>query len=272
MKFNGKTKYVLTIIIFIIFITNIFYWFEYYENTEMAIQKRTLKKDGFIVIGGGGGGGGGDNIADNERIMYPLGGKGVYEFPPPKITENVMGHLPEGYVFMDYVYKINDVSLSTFHRDVTSSKNVHGTKYPTYTLILYKYGGELLSVCPESHNTYPFVWSNIVNIEGKNGTYFLFDCDLLHCGQLNHCKKRTVIQYKICHKDDIPKLLHLQGIRKTKTETCRNDVGPFLMRKLSYYFEFPINYIFTPLLIKREENNIIGYIQSFIPVSFYNNY
>ena len=72
---------------------------------------------------------------------------------------------------MDYIYKINDGALSTFHRDVTSSKTI----YPVYTLILYKYDGELLSVCPSSNTTYPFVTSRIVNVEGKSGTCFLFD-------------------------------------------------------------------------------------------------
>jgi hypothetical protein len=86
-----------------------------------------------------------------------------------------------------------------------------------YTLILYKNEGELLSLCPRSNQTYPFVWSSIVNVKGKRGTAFLFDCDLLHAGCTNYCKEREVIQYKICHHDDLNKLKHLQGIKKNKS-------------------------------------------------------
>ena len=44
------------------------------------------------------------------------------------------------------------------------------------------------------------------------------------------------------------------------------------MRKLSYYFQLPINSILYPLMIKREDKNtIIGKIQSVIPITYYNN-
>ena len=166
-----------------------------------------------------------------------------------------------GYTFVDYVYKIQNVALSTFHRDVTSSKNIYKTAHPVYTLILYKSGGDLLSVCPGSNKSYPFVWSNIVNISGEPGTAFLFDCDLLHAGCTNQCQKRDVIQYKICHVDDLDKLPHLQGVRANKTDVCEITTKGKIMRKLSYLFEFPINYVFYPLMIKRENSDsIIGKI------------
>ena len=46
-----------------------------------------------------------------------------------------------------------------------------------------------------------------------------------------------------------------------------------ITRKLSYFFEMPINYFCYPLMIKREnKNTFLGIIQSMIPISFYNNY
>ena len=100
--------------------------------------------------------------------------------PCIKLVNDVLKNLPNNYVFIDYIYKIQNGSLSTFHRDVTSSKHIYNTQYPIYTLILYKYDGDLLSLCPGSYKTYPCTWSSIVNINGKSGTCFLFDSDLLH--------------------------------------------------------------------------------------------
>jgi hypothetical protein len=180
--------------------------------------------------------------------------------------------LPKDYIFIDYEYNIKNVALSTFHRDVTSSQKIFNTKYPIYTLILYKTDGELLSICPNSHKSYPFVWSNIININGKAGTCFLFDCDLLHAGHMNRCTNREVSQYKICHKDDYNKLHSLHKINVSKTDKCEITNTSFLIRKMSYYFQLPINYIFYPLMIKREDkNSVVGMIQSYIPITYYNN-
>ena len=140
-----------------IFINNLIYetkkiYFYTYFNFVCYLlffwRTRKLKNDGFCVL-------------YRQTISQPC----------IKLQEDVLSKLPTGYVFMDYIYKINDGALSTFHRDVTSSKTI----YPVYTLILYKYDGELLSVCPSSNTTYPFVTSRIVNVEGKSGTCFLFD-------------------------------------------------------------------------------------------------
>jgi hypothetical protein len=44
------------------------------------------------------------------------------------------------------------------------------------------------------------------------------------------------------------------------------------MRKMSYYFEFPVNYLFYPLMTKREsDDSMIGKIQRMIPIKYYNN-
>lgn len=248
-----NSYYIIIFIIFIISIAFVYYFNELFETVDESVKTRSLENDGFCVLQN-------DKYIDTEN------------FPCNELRDNVMSKLPKGYILMDYVYKIQNVALSTFHRDVTSSKNIYKTKHPVYTLILYKSGGDLLSVCPRSNQSYPFVWSQIVNINGKPGTAFLFDCDLLHAGCTNNCNKRDVIQYKICHTDDLDKLSHLQGVRAMKTDVCKITNYGIIMRKLSYLYEFPINYIFYPLMIKREDSNsIIGKIQSFIPIQYYNN-
>jgi hypothetical protein len=156
--------------------------------------------------------------------------------------------------------------------DVTSSQKIFNTKYPIYTLILYKYSGELLSLCPGSHHTYSFVWSRIVNVTGDSGTAFLFNSDVLHAGRTNQCKERKVIQYKLCHKEDVEKLKNLQGIFIEKQKNVKM-IWTSVKRKISYYLEMPINSIAYPLMIKREnKNSFVGKLQSLIPLQFYNNY
>ena len=217
-------------------------------------------------------GGGFDLEKDGVCTLYDPQYTTTIDRPCYKLQQDVQDIVPD-YVFIDYVYKINNTSLSTFHRDVTSSQFIYKTKHPIYTLILYKYSGELLSVCPGSHHSYPFVWSTIVNISGKEGTAFLFNSDVLHAGRTNHCKERKVIQYKLCHREDVHALTHLQGIFLEKTDTCKDDAWTSIKRKISYFLEFPINYIAYPLMIKREDKNtIVGKLQSLIPLQFYNNY
>lgn len=236
---------ILLFVIIYIFI----YLLESYEDGK----HRELEVDGFCVL-------------QNDKYLT------TNKKPCYQLQQDVIQQLPDGYEFIDYIYTIKNVALSTFHRDVTSSKNIYKTKYPVYTLILYKNEGELLSVCPRSHQSYPFVWTRIVNIKGKKGTAFLFDCDLLHAGCTNYCKEREVIQYKICHRDDMDKLKHLQGIRKNKSGVCKITTGSVWLRKLTYFFEFPINYLFYPFMIRRKSSDtLIGKIQSFIPVEYYNN-
>lgn len=240
-------------IIIIILIYLIFYSIELYEEAKDSIKTRTLEKDGFMVF---------HNDVYNNTTDKPC----------PELEKDILDVLPDGYMFIDYVYKINNVALSTFHRDVTSSQNIYNTKHKVYTCILYKYEGDLLSVCPNSHNTYPFVLSRILNIKGESGTVFLFDSNLLHAGQDNLCKDRNVIQYKLCHVDDIDLLSHLQKVNIIKKEKCTVTLTGYILRKLSYFFEFYINYIFYPFMIKKESSDtFIGKIQSIVPINYYNN-
>jgi hypothetical protein len=111
-------------------------------------------------------------------------------------------------------------------------------------------------------------------MSGDIGTVFLFDCDILHAGRDNNCLiKRKVLQYKICHVDDLDKLKILSGVHVSKIEPeCKTTIWNKIMRKCSYFLEMPINTFLYPLMIKRENtNNIIGKIQEYIPISFYNN-
>jgi hypothetical protein len=223
------------------------------EDVHASIRTRTLDRDGFKVL----------TNPDFDGSSSEIGGP---------LFEQALNQLPPGYLFMDYIYEIYDSSLFTFHRDVTSSKHVFKTKHPVYTFIVYISDGCLISVCPGSHSSYPFVWSRIVNIQGNKGTAFLFDSDLLHAGCVNGCSSRKVLQYKVCHRDDIPLLQSLQGVRMTKKEVCTDTPRNRLVRKLSYFFEFPINYVFTPFMIKKyPSDSFMGQLQSMIPIKFYNN-
>jgi hypothetical protein len=189
-----------------------------------------------------------------------------------RLHQDALRRLPEGYVFVDYLYEIRDNSLPTFHRDVTSSMRVMRTRLPVYTLILYLSRGPMLSVCPGSHRTYPFTWSRVVNIDGEPGTAFLFDCDVLHAGRVA-CAHRRLVQYKICHRGDLEALASLRGIRKHKGggDCARRP----LLRTASYFFSAPLT-LAAPLMIRKAEpSSLTGAIQAairpFIPLDFYNN-
>jgi hypothetical protein len=173
----------------------------------------------------------------------------------------ILQKLPNGYDFLDYKYTIEGCTLSTFHRDVTSSQYVFKTKYPVYTFITYEYDGAALSVCPGSHRTTPLLLSRPVTI---NANSVLFNCDLVHAGSLNlERKPRKAVQYKIAHQDDLEKLKHLEGVNKVKQGDC-NKMNPkvdILNRKLSLVFSYIINHHLTPYLQNKESNllcKIIG--------------
>lgn len=250
---RSKTHRFVYLTVLVLLLLFIYYFSERSETAYESIRTRTLEKDGFCVLQ--------NDIFVNTQNM-----------PNYELREAILDKLPEGYQFVDYTYKIQNVALSTFHRDVTSSQHIYKTIHPVYTLILYKSGGELLSLCPSSNKTYPFVWSRILNITGNPGTAFLFNCDVLHAGCTNQCKKRDVIQYKICHKDDLYKLSHLRGVRASKTDICKITTYDKCLRKMSYFLEFPVNYMFYPLMIKRENtDSIVGKLQSYIPINYYNN-
>lgn len=167
---------------------------------------------------------------------------------------DVLKRLPPGYEFLNYKYTIEGCTLSTFHRDVTSSKHVFKTKHPVYTYIVYDYADAPLAVCPGSHRSAPLLWSPP---EKVNSPWVLFDCDLVHAGALNpHHKPRRAVQYKIAHRDDHAKLKHLVGIDTKKVGRCdeTNFFTDFFLRKLSLLFSFPINHVFTGHLQNRKSS------------------
>jgi hypothetical protein len=238
------------VFISVVLIYIIYFCIEHNETSTESMRNRTLETDGFLVF-----------FLDQ------------YEKAVDEVLKNAaLKHLPPDYQFLDYSYAIKNATLSTFHRDVTSSQSIYGSKHPIYTLILYRYEGCLLSICPGSNYTAPFVYSQIVNISGPTGTCFLFNSEILHAGCFNHCKDRDIIQYKIAHKDDLDSLQHLQDVHVEKEEfNCEDSLYNHFLRKCSYFFELPINTIFNPLLQKKHDNGVLAKLQDYSSVQFYNN-
>lgn len=253
MKKIGNDICFFCVFVTVIVVYIVYFCAEHNESSTTSMKNRTLETDGFAVF----------KYEDFENI-----GKN----PPAQFTEPVLKRLGADYQFVDYSYAIKNATLSTFHRDVTSSRYIYNSKHPVYTLILYKYEGCLLSLCPGSNYSYPFVYSQIVNISGPAGTYFLFHCDLLHAGCFNHCKARDIIQYKILHKEDVQNYQHLHNVHTEKQEnTCEDTFYNNFLRKCSYFFELPINTVFSPILQKKEEGGIVGKLQDYSSIGFYNN-
>lgn len=173
--------------------------------------------------------------------------------------KNILKELPHNYNFINYKYQIKGCSLCTFHRDVTSSQFIFKTKYPVYTCITYNNKGNLLTICPSSHKTIPFLFEKPLIINGNEGTTILFNCDIIHAGAINNFgDKRHAIQYKICHKDDLNKLNHLIGIDKISNGNCNNNqIYEYILRKISLIYPFIFNHILTNLLQKRPEKDSI---------------
>jgi len=213
--------YIITIILLIVFCVYLLY-----ESTDINQHNRTIEKDGYVVF---------------EHTN----------------KENVLNRLPKGYEFLDYRYEIKGCTLSTFHRDVTSSQYIFKTKHPVYTYIVYNNNGPLLSVCPNSHKMTPFLFSKPCIIHGKENTAILFNCDIVHAGAMNNFgNKRNLIQYKICHDDDRHILENLNKIHYIHTEKCRNTKGyEYVCRKISLCFSFIINHVFVKLLQEKPEKD-----------------
>ena len=185
---------------------------------------------------------------------------------------SIKQHITDDYVILNYEYVIKGCSLSTYHRDVTSSRYVFKTRHPVYTYIQYFNDGPLLSVCPKSHKTTPFNFNRPITINGTQNTAILFNCDLLHAGCINQFgDKRIVKQYKIAHKDDLDKLKHLQDIKKVKVGEC--DISPtyeYLCRKISLQFPYLFNHVLTPYLQSNHDTLLNTILLNIYGRSFYN--
>ena len=147
-------KKILFLLIIYLIIILAFYLIYLYETNDYYKFLRTLKTDGYKVF--------------NEFNK-----------------KSILNELPNGYEFIDYKYNIKGCSLSTFHRDVTSSQTYYKTKFPVFTCITYKNNGNLLTICPSSHKTTPFLFERPLIIKGKEGTTILFNCDIVHSGAIN---------------------------------------------------------------------------------------
>jgi hypothetical protein len=193
------------------------------------------------------------------------------ELLPDCDKQAVLRRLPAGYEFLDYRYSITGCSLSTFHRDVTSSPYLFETKHPVYTLISYGSEGELLSVVPGSQASAPFVWGAPKVIDSTQAKAVLFHCDVLHAGVISRNSQREAVQYKIAHRDDLPLLAELQGIDMDKQESTSISLGyEWLCRKLSLIFPFLINHVFTRYLQRQNNSFLNRLLLAVFGRSFYN--
>ena len=216
----------------------------------------------------------------STETVYPddatdLGRDGfvVWRWGGRSMEDEVRGLLGHDYVFLDYTYLIKGCSLSTFHRDVTSGQQFWATKYPTYTVLRYGSPGPLLSVCRGSHRQYPFAWSRPETIHGAPNTCILFNADLLHAGAPNTLgPQRLAVQYKICHREDVNRLAHLNGVHGSQTRgPAAGPVQEWVYRRASYLGAGLVATICTPLLLSRAKNGFARWLQDLIPYRFYNN-
>jgi len=75
-----------------------YYLFESNETMEETIRTRSLNNDGFCVL------------------YNPTYAVNTNSYPCQQLMSDVLQKLPDDYIFVDYIYKINNVSLSTIHR------------------------------------------------------------------------------------------------------------------------------------------------------------
>jgi len=217
------------------------------ETPDPRPRERRLNRDGYVLIPGG-------------RLKEAL------------------RRLPPGYVFLNYRYTIDGCSLSTFHRDVTSSAYVYETQHPVYTFIVYRSAAPntpLMSVCPGSHRTTPFLVSSpvVVSASKDSLTGILFDCDLVHAGALEQYNaNRHVEQYKIAHVDDLSKLTHLANIDMKKSCVRPTVSYPYewASRRASWIFAHVANHHLTPYLQDPPDNAFGKMLVSAYGRDFYN--
>jgi hypothetical protein len=218
-------------------------WYLRHRRVDLH-EITTLTHDGYITWNG----------TDKETARQVLGGD---------------------YVFLDYEYTIRGCSLSTWHRDVTSGQRYWQTAHPTYTLIHYKYNGDLLSISPHSHTDFPYAFRRPVDIVGPANTMVLFNADMLHAGMPNTAgDARHAVQYKLAHRDDVVHLTHLQGIRTVKDGRGQPAMAPWLeamLRHASFFGSFVVNQFCARFMLRSYDDGFANWIQRLIPLRFYNN-
>lgn len=95
MKNSQRNICFFCVFIITILIYTLFYCIEYNESWIHAVKHRTIEKDGFILL----------SYDDDFKSQ-------------------VLETLPPGYHFANYSYAIKNATISTFHRDVTSSQKM----------------------------------------------------------------------------------------------------------------------------------------------------
>ena len=240
-SYSQVNKYILYFLLGLVVAFLLFWWLSL-ENNDPYSGVRSLDEDGYVTITY-------HNASKKNHIAVS------------ELHQTILQKLPKGYTFLKYKYIIRGCSLSTFHRDVTSSQYIYDTKYPIYTYIEYTIPDNhiepvpLLTVCPQSHKTTPFVYSSPVVIRGLGNMGVLFHCDLLHAGAINQLgENRYAEQYKIAHVEDLDKLSHLQNIHMEKDGKC--DISPFyeyISRRISWIFAHIANHHFTSYLQTRPD-------------------
>jgi hypothetical protein len=262
-------RWILFFVLFFIIVFLLFWWISG-ETDDDRPDTRTLDQDGYIVI----------RESSKETVLSKIpdtslsdDGKPSTDHPRTSTLLRSTGVLAN-YVFLQYKYIIRGCSLSTFHRDVTSSSYIYNTKHPVYTYIEYnnKTNEPLLTVCPGSHKSTPFLYSSPLTIWGQGRTGILFHCDLVHAGAINRLGDlRYAEQYKIAHKDDLPTLVHLQNIHMEKDGKC--DISPlyeYISRRISWIFSHIANHHFTSYLQTRPDTHIGKMLLSLYGREFYN--
>ena len=273
--FYNKNNIGFVFLLSVFTIVFLLFWWISRETDDERPDTRTLDQDGYIVI------------RDSTK-------------------ETALSKIPDAsnYVYLKYKYIIRGCSLSTFHRDVTSSSYIYNTTHPVYTYIEYtnQTNQPLLSVCPGSHKSTPFLYSSPLTIWGKGTTGILFHCDLVHAGAITYEGKPSPViprpptlasaalmprsgvlpihrfgslryaeQYKIAHKDDIATLAHLQNIHMEKDGDC--DISPlyeYMSRQVSWIFSHIANHHFTSYLQTRPDTHIGKMLLSLYGREFYN--
>lgn len=162
-----------------------------------------------------------ENIIDDDDIKYILElweskkyhDIKLYFLRNNMLNKKIKGLLSDSYELIDYVYIIENSAIHTYHRDYTSSRVYNNLKYPSYTMILYfDDNNSGLNIIPGSHddNASIYLRDKSIKLNVNKGSAILFDADMLHAGSaINVDTKRHCIQFKIIHKDDIEKVLHL---------------------------------------------------------------
>ena len=189
----------------------------------------------------------------------------------PSIQNQVLKLLPPDFTFLDYSYEIKNSSLYTFHRDVTSSKKFQNLSHNSYTLIIYFNKGKHLSICPNSHK-FNFIIPKPKTICGNAGQAILFNSDIAHAAAMDKTTERYCKQYKICHKDDIYKLKHLQKQHIQKNEKIRTfNFLDYYIRLMSHKYLpiFDIK-IIGKYIERKQQSSFVSFISNLFKLNFYN--